>query len=85
MPNELDRHNPDSAGDGAGVASIATIPDFLTVRELARVLRIGKNQAYTLVKTDQVVSYRFGATIRVPRTAIQRLLDAAPSATGGKA
>jgi excisionase family DNA binding protein len=65
-----------TARDAAGPASLASVPDFLTVRELARVLRIGRNQAYALVNSGQVLSCRFGGSIRIPRTAVQRLLDA---------
>jgi excisionase family DNA binding protein len=63
------------ARDAAGPVSLADVPDFLTVRELARVLRIGRNQAYSLVNSGQVLSCRFGGSIRIPRTAVQRLLD----------
>ena len=69
--------------DAAGPASLAGVPDFLTVRELAQVLRIGRNQAYALVNSGQVASCRFGGSIRVPRTAIERLLDGAPVPADG--
>jgi excisionase family DNA binding protein len=84
MPNELNRHNPMTAGEARGSARRPD-PDFLTVQELAGVLRIGRNQAYALVKTGRVVGHRFGGTIRVPRTAIQRLLDAPAGASDGEA
>jgi excisionase family DNA binding protein len=71
------------ARDAARSTSLADVPDFLTVLEMARVLRIGRNQAYALVKTGQVVSCRFGGSIRIPRTAIERLLDAARVPAGG--
>jgi excisionase family DNA binding protein len=77
--------HPDSARSGAEKepASLASAPDFLTVRQLAGVLQIGKNQAYELVKSGQVLSYRFGGSIRVPRTAVQRLMDAPRLTTAG--
>jgi len=67
-----------------GSTGIANVPDFLTVRELARVLRIGRNQAYALVNTGQVASCRLGASIRVPKTALERLLDAPRVPAGGE-
>jgi excisionase family DNA binding protein len=65
------------APTSAEPANLASAPDFLTVRELARVLRIGRNQAYALVKSGQVVSCRLGGSIRVPRASVQRLQDGA--------
>ena len=49
-------------------------PDVLTVRELAMVLRIGKNQAYALVNSGAVWSRRIGPSIRIPKPAVERFL-----------
>jgi len=46
-------------------------PEMLTVRELAAILRCGKNQAYELVRTRVIRSVRIGTAIRVPREALQ--------------
>ena len=58
--------------------SIDDLPDFLTIEEAARVLRIGRGQAYELARlwraTDGaqgLPNVEFGAkTKRVPKTAI---------------
>jgi excisionase family DNA binding protein len=71
------------ARDAARPASLADAPDFLTVVELAQLLRIGRNQAYALVNSGRVVSCRFGGSIRIPRTAIEQLLNTPPVPAGG--
>jgi excisionase family DNA binding protein len=43
---------------------------FLTVRELAQVLRVSTRTAYLLVKTGEVPSVRVGGSIRIPRAAL---------------
>jgi excisionase family DNA binding protein len=60
-------------------AALAGAPDFLTVRELRNILRIGRNQAYALVNSGQIGARRFGGSIRIPRAAIERLLDEDPA------
>lgn len=47
----------------------------LTVPELARALRIGRNQAYSMVERGQVPALRIGRSIRVPRQALEALLN----------
>jgi excisionase family DNA binding protein len=49
-----------------------TPPDFLSVREAADVLRIGKSSAYDLA--NEFV--RVGRQLRVPRTALEDWLGA---------
>jgi len=49
-------------------------PLVLTVPELARELRIGRNQAYALVSSGEVQSVRVGHSIRAPRGELERLL-----------
>lgn len=43
---------------------------FLTVRELADVLRVSRRTAYVYVQTGQVPSVRVGNSIRIPRAAL---------------
>lgn len=76
MLNRDSRHPNDIKGDADASTGLGSFPTFLTVQELARVLRIGRNQAYALVNSGKVMSCRFGGSIRVPRTALDRLLDA---------
>jgi excisionase family DNA binding protein len=55
---------------------LADAPDVLTVPELAELLRIGRHQAYALVGTGAIWSCRIGSSIRVPKIAVERFLDA---------
>jgi excisionase family DNA binding protein len=50
-------------------------PAVYTVREIARLLRIGRNQAYAMVREGTLASFRSGTAIRVPRAAVERLLE----------
>jgi excisionase family DNA binding protein len=61
--------------------SIVPAPDFLSVREAARVLRIGKTCAYELAQqflhTEGAAGLkviRVGRQLRVPRTALEEML-----------
>ncbi|GHV13299.1 hypothetical protein FACS1894219_07920 [Clostridia bacterium] len=48
--------------------------DVLTVKELAEVLRIGKNAAYDLVRTRAVASVRIGRKYLVPKRKVIEFL-----------
>lgn len=51
-------------------------PDVLTVLEVAKILRIGKNKAYDLVSSGSLSSIKVGGKIIVPKMClIQFLLD----------
>lgn len=51
-------------------------PDVLTVLEVANVLRIGKNKAYTLINSGNLSSIKVGGKIIVPKMClIEFLLD----------
>ena len=63
--------------------SLDDLPDFLTIEEAARILRIGRGQAYELARvwratggTEGLPNVEIGTkTKRVPKTAIVRLLE----------
>ena len=48
----------------------------LTVPEVARLLRISRGTCYEAIHTGQIPSLRFGRVIRVPRHALEQLLNA---------
>ena len=50
-------------------------PRTYKVEEAARLLGIGRNQCYEAVKRGDIPSIRLGKRIRVPRAALDRLLD----------
>ena len=45
-------------------------PDVLTVPEAAKLLRIGKNQAYELVKNGRLGAIKLGKKIIVPKLSL---------------
>lgn len=47
----------------------------LTVKELAKVLRIGINAAYTLVQNGTIFSVKVGRQYRIPRHAVDEFLQ----------
>ncbi len=53
-------------------------PDVLTVPEAARLLRIGRNQAYEMVQRGEIYAARCGRSLRVPKVALLRLLGVDP-------
>ena len=62
---------------GAPVAATSA-PDFLNVREAAKVLRLSRNRTYDLANlyidsggTSGLPAFRFGKPIRIPRLALE--------------
>lgn len=51
-----------------------------SVREAAKVLGLGRNTAYDLVKTKRIRSLGLGKKILIPRREIERLLAGLPEA-----
>ena len=54
---------------------IDNLPLLLTVRDLASLLRIGRNAAYQLVKDGDIQSIRIGRSIRIPRNALIQFVE----------
>lgn len=50
------------------------LPDWITVEEVARYLRIGLSCAYEQIRSKKIPSRRFGRLVRVPRSAISATL-----------
>lgn len=46
------------------------LPDWITVEELARYLRIGLSCAYELIRSGEIPSRRFGRLIRINRASL---------------
>jgi len=47
---------------------------MLTVKEVAAILRVGRNQLYAAVARGELRAVRIGRTIRIPKTALLDLL-----------
>ena len=69
---------------GSSTSALATLPEVLTAREAAAILRVGRNQLYQAVARGQLGAVRIGRTIRIPKQALLDLLAAAnsPAASG---
>jgi excisionase family DNA binding protein len=50
------------------------LPEVLTAREAAAILRIGRNQLYQAVARGELDAIRIGRSIRIPRHALLALL-----------
>ena len=57
-------------GDGASVLRL--MPELLTVREAARIARIGRNQMYEAIRRGDITAIRLGRSLRIPKS---RLLE----------
>ena len=58
----------------SSTSALAVLPEVLTVREAATILRIGRNQLYQAVACGQLGALRIGRSIRIPRQALLALL-----------
>jgi excisionase family DNA binding protein len=52
------------------------LPLLLTVRDLAALLNIGRNNAYEMCHRPGFPAIRLGKQVRIPRDALMRWLDA---------
>ncbi|MET3769395.1 excisionase family DNA binding protein [Marisediminicola sp. UYEF4] len=63
------------AGDLSGVR-------FLTVAEVAEMMRVSKMTVYRLVHSGELPAIRFGRSFRVPESAVQTAVDTPISDVG---
>jgi len=49
--------------------------DILTVEELCEVLRIGKNTAYRLLKSNEIKSVKIGKIYKIPKKSVRKYLE----------
>ena len=59
-------------------STLCLLPEVLTAREAAAILRVGRNQLYQAVARGELGAIRIGRSIRIPRHALPALL-ASPS------
>jgi excisionase family DNA binding protein len=50
----------------AATMTLGRLPEVLTVREAAAILRVGRNQLYQAVACGQLPAVRIGRSIRIP-------------------
>jgi excisionase family DNA binding protein len=68
---------------GSSTSTLAPLPEVLTVREAAAILRVGRNQLYQAVGRGEVGAVRIGRSIRIPKQALLDLLAAGPPTASG--
>jgi excisionase family DNA binding protein len=78
-------HPADSGRPVDGGNSLDQLPHVLTVREVAAILRVGRNQLYEAVARGELPAVRIGRTIRISTTALKKLLAAPSHRPGGGA
>ena len=77
-PHAQPSTSPTAPLDLAGSTSaLATLPEVLTAREAAAILRVGRNQLYQAVARGELGAVRIGRSIRIPKQALLDLLAAA--------
>ena len=59
---------------GSSTSALATLPEVLTVREAAAILRVGRNQLYQAIARGELAAVRIGRSIRIPKQALLDLL-----------
>ena len=62
---------------GPSTDALAMLPEVLTAREAAAILRVGRNQLYQAIARGQLRAVRIGRSIRIPKQALLDLLAAA--------
>ena len=67
-------------------STLRLLPEVLTAREAAAILRVGRNQLYQAVARGELGAIRIGRSIRIPKQALLDLLAAAslPPASGNE-
>jgi excisionase family DNA binding protein len=69
---------------GSSTSGLAPLPQVLTAREAAAILRVRRNQLYQAVARGQLGAGRIGRSIRIPKqTLLDLLTPASPSTASG--
>lgn len=53
-----------------------TAPRFMTVNEVAEIMRVSKMTVYRLIHGGELPAIRVGKSFRVPEVAVQQIIDA---------
>jgi excisionase family DNA binding protein len=68
---------------GSSTTTLATLPEVLTVREAAAILRVGRNQLYQAIARGELGAVHIGRSIRIPKHALLDLLAASLRPSSG--
>jgi len=81
LPTEADLDPAIEAAVGP-FSSEAQLPLFLTVPEVAKLLRLSRNSVYGAIRSGALPSRRFGWTLRIPRDVFLQVVAEALEAEG---
>lgn len=56
-------------------SSLCDIPDFLTVKDLQKLLRVSLNTCYSLIHTGEIRAKTVGRQLRIPRSEFIRYIN----------
>jgi excisionase family DNA binding protein len=59
----------------ATAPKLENLPEVLDIKQVCKVLRIGRSLAYDMIHQKQIPAFRFGRTIRVPKKALEKMLN----------
>lgn len=48
---------------------------LLTIKQAAAILQIGRNRLYEMVETKEILSFRIGNKIMIPRLALEQWIE----------
>ncbi len=75
MPHEIpDGKDENTMTERMILSMLKNEPEVLTVTEAAKILRIGKNKAYDMIKNGKLSSIKMGGKIIVPKMCLVRFL-----------
>jgi len=60
--------------NNGNLSTLDNYGDVLTIPELAKILRVGRNTAYSLVNSGEIKSVRVRNQIRIPKSSILEYL-----------
>jgi len=61
---------------------LESLPDILTIEQVARYLGVGRNTAYDAVARGQIPAFRVGRRLLVSKVALQRLAHGVSTSHG---
>ena len=74
-PNEINEIHPTGKIDGLTVGNLQHLPPVLSIPEVAKLLKIGRNTAYELARQGQIPTIKLGRRLVVPTPRIIDLLN----------
>ena len=55
--------------------NIVDLPEVMTVKEMQKFLKVGRNKAYAIIKSGEIEVLYIGSSIRVTKTALWNYIN----------